>query len=375
MQQKRKVAFIFSGLYVGGAEKFGITLANQFVRSGFPTYFILFQKLESPYYQLLDSGIEVIHIERKSKLDNLLHHRFHELLQTHGITDAFYFCLKPLLYTRLLARKRPTSTRFYITLHSTIPVNFKERIKTEILLRFVRKDDMTVFICNNQRIYFKNKYHFDPNNKQIIYNGVDTDHFKPESGVDRMRLRTEMGVTDEAKIILLVATLRPEKGHADALKALKRLFELQPLHSNTHLVCVGGGDGPYLTQLAELAMKLGIKKHVHFAGNQKNVRPYYLAADIFTLTSVSVETFSIAALEAMSFGLPLSLTDIGGASEMVYPGKNGLLSEAGNVDSIARSWMLLLDEKPDNDAIRRIALENFSIQKTFTAYVKLIEHR
>jgi glycosyltransferase involved in cell wall biosynthesis len=61
-------------------------------------------------------------------------------------------------------------------------------------------------------------------------------------------------------------------------------------------------------------------------------------ADLFTLSSIAVETFSLAALEAMSTGLPCVLTDIGGAAEMIMDGQNGYLVPPGRPDLLADAW-------------------------------------
>ena len=60
-------------------------------------------------------------------------------------------------------------------------------------------------------------------------------------------------------------------------------------------------------------------------GFQQDVRPLLAASDAIALPSTSVETFSLAALEAMALGRPVVLPQIGGAAEMVRPGENGFL--------------------------------------------------
>ena len=64
------------------------------------------------------------------------------------------------------------------------------------------------------------------------------------------------------------------------------------------------------------------------------MRPFLKVADTFVLTSTS-ETFSNAALEAMAMGLPVILSRVGGAAEMVEAGKNGFLYSPGNVTELA----------------------------------------
>jgi glycosyltransferase involved in cell wall biosynthesis len=371
---EKSIAFVFSGLYVGGAEKFGITLANRFAADGIRTFFILFEKIDSPYYRLIHPEITLIHVERKSKYDLVFHKKFEKILEQHRISDVLFFCLKPLLLTRLFAGKKSTGTNFHITLHSTIPVNYKEYLRTRILLGFVKKSDKTIFICRNQRDYVGSRYGFKPIKHTVIYNGVDTSYFNPKKFNPAVNKREQMGIPQNHKIILLVATLRPEKGHRDAIRALKHLHTHFPGQQHTHLVCTGGGPADYMESLIRESESLGVKQYVHLEGNQPDVRPYFSVANLFTLTSVSVETFSIAALEAMSFGLPISLTRIGGAAEMVFEGINGNLSEPGNPASIAASWNELLSKPLNRDKIREKMIELFSLDKTFRAYRQYLDY-
>ena len=368
IQQKKIIAFVFSGLYVGGAEKFGIALANRFAEEGIPTFFILFEKIDSPYYRLIRPEITQIHIKRKSKYDLVFHKQFGRILEQNRITEVLFFCLKPLLFTRLLGSKPATGTNCYITLHSTIPVSYKEYLRTRILLGFARKSDKTVFICRNQRDYLERRYGYKPRNHAVIYNGVDTGYYNPKTFESTENKRELMRIPNDHKIILLVATLRPEKGHPDAIRALKLLHSQYPEHRHTHLVCTGGGPTTYMESLIRESENLGIRKYLHLEGNQPDVRPYFAIANLFTLASVSVETFSIAALEAMSFGLPLSLTRIGGAAEMIFEGLNGNLSEPGNPASIAACWNELLSKDLSREKIREKMIEHFSLDKTFQAY-------
>jgi glycosyltransferase involved in cell wall biosynthesis len=372
MKSVDSIAFVFNGLYVGGAEKFGITLANKFVADGIPTHLILFENFSSPMFDQVDKRIEIIYIKRKSKLNFILHNQFESEVEKRGINKIVFFCLSPLFLSRILSFKRNKKVDFFISLHSTIPPSFKERVKNMIFLRFARRKDIVLFICNNQRYYHKQMYLFNPPLFDVIYNGVDIDYFKAGNSLQIVGKRESMGIPVDEKIILLVATLRPEKGHAYAIESLHILHTSYPEKKRTHLVFTGDGAPQYVTELKQLVSRYGLENFVHFEGNQQDVRPYYEVADLFTLTSFSVETFSIAALEAMCYGIPISLTNIGGAAEMVVEGKNGNLSLSRNATSMASSWASLLDAGLDKTAIREHTVNNYSIKMVFEKYRQAI---
>ena len=142
---------------------------------------------------------------------------------------------------------------------------------------------------------------------------------------------------------------------------------------NFYLVLVGNGPEKYKKQLQEMAYELGISKRVIFCGVQSEVKLFYAAADIFTLTSSS-ETFSVAALEAMSMGLPCVLTDVGGAREMVVEGMNGYLVEPQNPRRIAEGWLAAFKNKDnfDHEKIRNWVIEHFSLIDCVHKYEDLL---
>lgn len=372
MNNRSGIAIVFNGLYVGGAEKFGISLANKFNENGFNTTIILFKKLDSPLFDQIDNRIEIVYIHRTSKFDFILHRQFDAAINKRNIQKVVIIGLLPLFLSRVFSFKRNKKIDYFISLHSTIPASFKIYLQNLFFLRFARKRDKILFICNNQKIFYNNKYYFNPGSFDVIYNGVDVTYFKPGSTSTTNTKKESIQISFTDKVILLVATIRKEKGHNYAIESLHQLHNQHPNKKNTHLVFIGGGDEIYITALKKIIKNYSLEQYVHFEGNQKDVRPYYEIADVFTLTSYSVETFSIAALEAMSYGLPISLTNIGGASEMIVEGKNGHLSIAKDIDSIAASWCHLLDAGLDKYTIRAIVVNKFSLEMMFTKYHQVI---
>lgn len=367
---KPKIAFLIHGLVVGGAEKFFINLANYYYEAGYDPFVILLSDF-NPLRPELNPGIKTELILRKHKYDFSVSSRIKKALAENKVEKVFVvgtfsFFLMKLSYIF------GSRMQFMLSLHSTIPKSFRDFFLNLIYLRFVSKKDKVLFICKAQKDYFRKKYYFKPHDSLIIYNGIETSYFLPAARSEEVRAAMEQ-LKDkfkpgDRKIITMVARLFAEKGHADAISALKILRE--KYNCNANLVLVGSGDEKYTQELHDHTSNNGMTDHVHFIEHKSDVRPYLCFSDVFTLTS-HTETFSLAALEAMSCGIPCSLTNIGGAAEMINDG-TGALSEARNPDSIADSWHTIIQRKYDPLVLHEFVKNNFSSSKMQEEYRKVI---
>jgi glycosyltransferase involved in cell wall biosynthesis len=229
-----------------------------------------------------------------------------------------------------------------------------------------------VYLCNKQQEYLTKKYLLPECSQAVIYNGINTETFNPALfiGMDRNAIRTSFSIDTHDKLILLVARINPEKRHTDALKALSIIHKMNGV-IKPHLMIVGSGNKQLSERLKELVAILQLDGYVHFVGNHSDVRIFYYIADIFTLTSES-ETFSIAALEAMAFGLPCALTDVGGAREMIVEDWNGTLADPLDPGSIAKSWLNALKNNQNSLSIRQHIEKRFSLARMLDQYVSLL---
>jgi glycosyltransferase involved in cell wall biosynthesis len=114
-------------------------------------------------------------------------------------------------------------------------------------------------------------------------------------------------------------------------------------------------------------------EHVVFAGEQSDVRPWIAALDAGVLCSTAVETFSLAALEVLASGVPMIMSDIGGASEIVEDGVNGYLFEAGNTEALLQRMRNIADAET-RLRMRRAAqpsVERYTLERMVEAYERL----
>lgn len=165
----------------------------------------------------------------------------------------------------------------------------------------------------------------------ILYNGVDTEIFKPP----------QQSNARKSPVILSVGRLIPRKGFHDLIEALHELtyhdFELWIV-----------GDGPERDRLTALAFDYGLTERVKFWGiqSQEQLASLYKQSDIYCLPSLN-EGMSNTILEAMACGLPIVTTEVSGSSELVKD--NGFLVRPGDKKALGKRLSQLLA----NDELRR----------------------
>lgn len=237
----------------------------------------------------------------------------------------------------------------------------------------LRGHERLVTVCNAQADYWARVYRINRGQFKTIYNGVDTSYFAPRpDGFDKTEFTRSLAVPSDAPVIVQVAAFRKEKRHEDAVRALNILN--QDSSQKAYLLFVGGGNPRIRAKVERLVRRLGLTSYVIFSGEQRDVRPYLWAADLFTLTSVS-ETFSLAALEAMASGLPCVLTDVGGAREMVTDGANGFVLPADDPNALAEGWRKALNSAVSMRAedITRTVAEKFSLDSMVRSYESVLQ--
>lgn len=180
---------------------------------------------------------------------------------------------------------------------------------------------------------------------------VQHNSLRPEqaaSAEEAEELRAKLGMTDGERMVLAIGRLSSEKAHIDLLSAFSHLQKTKT-ELKTRLVIVG--DGPERKRLEAAARSYGISERLHFAGQISNVKPYYAAADVFALPSHS-EGSPYVLLEAMSAGLTIVATSVGGVPEMVEDQESALLVPPRDPQAMAEAISSVL---ADARLARRLA--------------------
>jgi len=166
---------------------------------------------------------------------------------------------------------------------------------------------------------------------RVVPNAIDPASFRDQSPRLVRELREQLGLTSGSRMILAVGRLSAEKGHIHLIKALASLRRNHPEY-DASLVIVG--DGPEQHLLTRAARSLGVSERLTLAGHVGDPRAYYLAADVLALPSL-MEGSPNVLLEAMTAGIPIVATRVGGVPEMIENEVNGLLVEPSDFGSLS----------------------------------------
>jgi L-malate glycosyltransferase len=207
---------------------------------------------------------------------------------------------------------------------------------------------------------------------ETITNFVNCDVYTPivdENEREAACRRRHLAAPDEP-ILIHLSNFRPVKRVTDVVKIFACVTRERP----AQLVLIG--DGPDRSAAEFLAHDLKIQARVHFLGKQDRVNELLALADLLLMPS-ELESFGLAALEAMACKVPSIATRVGGVPELIDDGVTGLLFPAGDVDAMASGALSLLNDptrlKAMRDAARQAAQKRFCATLVVPKYVRFYE--
>ena len=357
----------------GGSEKKSVRVVNELARRGHQVHLIYLNQPDTLRDQVRND-VCVLNLARKGKFDLTALLKLRKYVKQNEVKAVMCVNLYPILYgaimEMILPRGRISGVYF---LNTSSFETARDRFKMFIYRPLLRRGGRLIFGCQKQQDEWVARYRLDPGRCSYIHNGVDCEFFDPATAAKMGKeLRKQLGPAPDDFVIVSVGQFRPEKKQEDLISACA---ELVRAGYPVHLVLVG--DGPRRANLLRHVEVTGMSERVRLLGQLADVRPVLGAADLFVLSSVAVETFSNAALEAMATGLPVVLSDVGGASEMVIDGYNGYLYPPGDVSVLAKKIAFFLDNlelrKKIGEQARTIVREKFGFETMVDEYQKLVK--
>jgi len=180
-----------------------------------------------------------------------------------------------------------------------------------------------------------------PQRIETVHNAIQPDWGRGAAGAATAELRARLGIGPAAKVVLIVGRLSREKDHLALLRAVQQVGRGPAGESApaTHLLIVG--EGPERARIEAAIRDMELSGRVTLTGQVPSAEPYYAIADLAVLSSLS-EGSPNALLEAMSAGVPVVATAVGGIPEIVSDRASALLVAPGNANALCAAMRELL---------------------------------
>jgi N-acetyl-alpha-D-glucosaminyl L-malate synthase BshA len=203
---------------------------------------------------------------------------------------------------------------------------------------------------------------------EVIRNFVNCDFYQRDTALVAEQ-RPRFARPGE-KLLVHLSNFRPVKRVLDVIEIFARVSSA--LSARLLLI----GDGPDRSNAEFLAKRLGVADRVDFVGKQENVNELLSLSDLMLMPS-ELESFGLAALEAMACRVPAIATRVGGVPELIDDGVNGLLYEVGDVEGMAAGAISLLSDPERLEtfslAARRTAQDHFCASRIIPHYERFYE--
>ncbi len=189
--------------------------------------------------------------------------------------------------------------------------------------------------------------------------GVDFSRFDTVEPDARRRLRQELGIAQDAFVLMYAAEFSARKSQAVLIRAMERMPE--------HVVLVLAGDGVLRPECQALARQLGVDRRVVFPGHVSDMPACCAMADA-AVSASRIEGLPFNVMEAMYAGLPVVASEVKGHSDLIREGETGLLYPYGDAEACAEQVLRLLNSEKLRQTLAGQAKENaaqYGLERVF----------
>lgn len=352
----KNLTLFIPSLAIAGAEKFVVDLAihidKKFIN---PTIALTTNNKRTAFTELAEShNIRIVDLSSKNKLKAVFN--VFKYLRKYK-PDIIHVNVAALQYVAIPSMFINIKKKYY-TVHGAAQRLAQTPLR-KLLYTFCFKilNYQTVAISSYVKRTIHEVYNIDLTKIHYNGNGVDTRRYLPSTDPRN----------DSTLRIISTGTLYDVKNHKLLIDSFYGVSKKYP---NVEMVILG--DGELKSKLEKQIAMYNLETKVHLLGKVSNPEQYLASADIYVGTSL-FEGFSLAALEAMSCGLPVIFTKAGGVSDIVLNNENGYLCDF-DADEIANCICYLTEHpkirKKFSDKSIEIA-KQYDIKKFAEGYLKL----
>jgi N-acetyl-alpha-D-glucosaminyl L-malate synthase BshA len=351
------------------ATELGLELARMghevhFVTSALPVRLRSFDR--NVYFHQVDTHFYPLFLDAPYSLS--LAAKMAEVAESHSIDILHVHYAIPHAASAYLARSMVSSRRLLTvtTLHGTdITLVGREPSFYRITKFCIEASDAVTAV--SQHLKARTQESFDTKKEiEVIPNFIDGSKFRPDGAT----VSKQFFCPKSQPMLMHISNFRPVKNISTVIHVFSRVRA----RMDARLVLVG--DGPERLPAEKLCTQLGVQDDVMFLGNQECIEGILPLADVLLLPSEQ-ESFGLVCLEAMSCGVPVVATNVGGTKEVVQHGQTGYLHDPFDVDAMTASVLEMVNapvrRRSMGELGRKVALEKFSTSDVVKKYVELYE--
>jgi glycosyltransferase involved in cell wall biosynthesis len=216
---------------------------------------------------------------------------------------------------------------------------YADRGRRRLAYRMVSRAATMVAVSEDVKRFVVDAVGVSSERVRVVHNGIAAQtSVSPEN---LLRARLELNIRAGERVVTVVGSLYPVKGHTYLLQAAPEILRSCPA-----AVFLIAGRGDCEAELRAQARELGVEERVRFLGLRQDIPILLALGDVFVQPSLS-EGLSIAILEAMAAGRPVVTTRVGGNPELVVDGQTGVLVDAANAEALATAVTRVLSDQAE----------------------------
>ena len=330
----------------GGSGVVGTELGIELADRGHEVHFIAYQQpirlnRDHPRIFFHEVTVSQYPMFEYPPYDLALATRMAEVAEIYSLDILHVHYAIPHSVSALLARQmlaaadKPRKLPFVTTLHGTdITIVGADHSYLPVTRYAIENSDGVTAISNYLKKQTVQEFEVRKH-VEVIYNFVNCDVYRRDP--EAAKYRGEYADPDQ-RILVHVSNFRPVKRLEDVIEVFDRVQQQVP----SRLLLMG--DGPERSKAEWLVNKKGLRNKVEFLGKLDRVVDKLSIADLALMPS-EMESFGLAALEAMACEVPPVATAVGGVPEVIDHGRSGFLAKVGDVETMARCAIEVLSDE------------------------------
>lgn len=338
-----KIAQFILSMSIGGGERLVRTLSQQLKIPGFAHCVVCFDRITHYQDEFAEANVPLTLIKRRQcffdwkivkPLVQLIRNEKIRLIHAHDLTALTYGVVAGKL----------CGAKVMMTEHSRHYVEeaWKRRLEKWV---FIMGSDRLVEVSPVLRDASMRKDRIPAGRIEVIENGVDIRKFQNAAP---LQLRQQLGISNDASLILAVGRLEIIKGQHHLIKAMALTAQKnEPIH------LILAGDGTQKAYLKRQSQKLGVVDRVHFLGPRQDIPELMASCDLLVIPSES-EGLPFVLLEAMASGLPVVSAAVGRIPQIIGKNERGILVPPRNSEAMATAiWEIVEESEKRRQMVER----------------------